>query len=161
MRNASSFAPLLVLLAALASGSAFAQQTRSRKPPAKEQAQDTPQAQEEQAAAPQPKGKLCDKAAVKQPQRRRSVQQVIQGVTPIPQASGPSYGPVLNPGPRPSPMPAPGPTAASPPPAQINSCNGNHCMDAAGGTYNMGVGNSGTDSQGRLCNRVGNTVQCF
>jgi hypothetical protein len=72
----------------------------------------------------------------------------------LPAAPAATYGPTLR---------APAPTAAipAPAPAQINSCIGNHCTDAAGNSYNMGGGNAGVNSQGRLCNRVGNTVHCF
>jgi hypothetical protein len=48
-----------------------------------------------------------------------------------------------------------------PPPATINQCIGGQCTDAAGRNYQIGTGNAGTDSSGRLCNRSGNTVQCF
>jgi hypothetical protein len=61
-------------------------------------------------------------------------------------------------------MPAPAPTAgppAPPPPAQLNTCVGNFCTDASGSSYNSGTGNATVNSQGRLCNRVGNTMQCF
>jgi hypothetical protein len=72
-----------------------------------------------------------------------------------------TYGPTL-PAPAPTPaIPAPGAFPVAPAPAPLNSCIGNHCTDAAGNSYNMGVGNAGVNSQGRLCNRVGETMHCF
>jgi hypothetical protein len=65
------------------------------------------------------------------------------------------------------PAPAPGgpPPATAvgtpPPPATITQCIGSQCNDASGRSYQNGVGNAGTDSSGRLCNRSGNTMQCF
>ncbi len=53
------------------------------------------------------------------------------------------------------------PLAPSPAPAQINSCLGGTCTDTNGATYNTGVGNAAVNSQGRLCTRSGNTMQCF
>lgn len=56
-----------------------------------------------------------------------------------------------------SPRPAP----PDPGPVQINSCLGGACTDTNGATYNTGVGNAAVDSQGRLCTRTANTMQCF
>jgi hypothetical protein len=82
------------------------------------------------------------------------------GPTP-PAAPAAAYGPTLAaPAPTPA-IPAPGAFPVAPAPAPLNSCIGNHCSDAAGNSYNMGVGNAGVNSQGRLCNRVGNTMHCF
>lgn len=53
------------------------------------------------------------------------------------------------------------PLAPSPGPAQINSCLGGTCTDTNGTTYNTGVGNAAVNSQGRLCTRTANTMQCF
>ena len=53
------------------------------------------------------------------------------------------------------------PTAIVPGPAQINSCLGGTCTDTSGTTYNTGGGNAAVSSQGRLCTRSGNTMQCF
>lgn len=62
-------------------------------------------------------------------------------------------------------VPIPSPSAAPEPvvPSSnvINSCQGSFCTDAAGKTYNIGRGNAGVNSNGRLCNRTGATVQCF
>jgi hypothetical protein len=46
-------------------------------------------------------------------------------------------------------------------PVQINSCLGGTCTDTNGATYNTGVGNAAVNSQGRLCTRTANTMQCF
>lgn len=61
------------------------------------------------------------------------------------------------------PIPAPGaaPEPVVPSSNVINSCQGGFCTDAAGKTYNIGRGNAGVNSNGRLCNRTGATVQCF
>lgn len=178
MRNAK-MGVLLALLSCLSGGSVLAQQSPTA--PAAEQAlpephatqeakhaarardkpEDTPQAQEERAGAPRPVPRPDANAIPKPPPPRRSTPAHIQRVQPIPQAGAPSYGPVLTPGARPSPLPSPTPQAGLPPPAQLNSCAGGHCTDAAGNSYNLGTGAAGTDSQGRLCNRSGNTVQCF
>lgn len=149
------------LLLALA-GVAAAQQMSPRAEAGQEPADKRPQAQEERAAAPQPKST----AAPKQ-QQRRAVRQDIQRVPPV-STDSPSYGPVLTPRARgpavrgsvpPSSMPTPAPPGL-PGPATINSCVGSTCTDAAGATYNTN-GNAGVNSQGRLCNKVGNTMQCF
>jgi hypothetical protein len=115
---------------------------------------------------PQPKGKAGPQpAGPVQPQRkpppRRHVWQVVG---PEPTVNlGPVYSPTLTPRPPATSMPAPIPGTApvQPGPAPLNSCVGNLCTDASGGQYNVGVGNAGTDSRGRLCNRVGTTMQCF
>jgi len=52
--------------------------------------------------------------------------------------------------------PAPGPSSS-----QVNACVGATCTDASGATVTPGVGNSTVNSNGRLCNRTGSTVQCF
>jgi hypothetical protein len=71
------------------------------------------------------------------------------------------YGPALAPPAPIAAIPAPAAFPVAPGPAPLNSCIGNHCTDASGNTYNAGIGNAAVNSQGRLCNRVGNTVQCF
>jgi pyruvate/2-oxoglutarate dehydrogenase complex dihydrolipoamide acyltransferase (E2) component len=151
---------LLVLLVSLAAGSAGAQQA-----PLAAAGQAAPQ----RAAAPPPAppGAPADKArdtgATPAPGkagrvRRRSVQQVIDGMPPSPRIATEGYRPT----PYPAAPPAPGPQpVAPPPPAQINSCIGAACTDASGALYNGGVGNATINSQGRLCNRSATTMQCF
>lgn len=166
---------LLVPLVAAAGGQSDA------SPPRNPSAEVTPQAQEERATAPasakssahKQAGPAPARAAQKSPPakrlppRRRSVQQSIGSVVqPTPTQS---YGPVLaapaytypaqtNPA---LPPVAGTPPLTPPPPSQLNSCSGSFCTDAAGATYNNGVGGAAVNSQGRLCNKVGNTMQCF
>lgn len=150
---------------------ACAQQASPRAEALQAPADKRPQAQEERATAPQqPQTKAGQQAGPQQKQQRqqrRAVRQNIQRVPPVSTAS-PGYGPVLDApaaGPivrgsvPPSSMPTPAPPGL-PGPAVINSCTGNTCTDAAGGTYNTD-GAAGLNSQGRLCNKVGNTMRCF
>lgn len=170
---------LLVLNPLVASA---AGQSIGTAPPATS-AETTPQAQEERASPPpaaksapgERAGPAPARATQKQPAakpaapRRRSVQQAV-GTMPPPAAIQ-TYGPTLtSPAPsyRPPSGPVPGsvvsqsaPPAPAPAPVQLNSCVGNFCTDAAGSTYNSGTGNAAVNSQGRLCNRVGTTMQCF
>jgi hypothetical protein len=41
------------------------------------------------------------------------------------------------------------------------NCGGGLCTTPSGGTVNLGAGNAGVNSGGRLCARTGATVQCF
>ncbi|GAB3464211.1 hypothetical protein GCM10027321_27800 [Massilia terrae] len=118
------------------------------------QGQPEQQAKDRQARDREAKDQQAPKQKGRQPPRRRAVPAII-GTMPAPSAPQ-AYGPVLNP----SPMPAPAP-GGSPPPGQIKQCIGSQCTDASGKSYQIGVGNAGTDSNGRLCNRSGATVQCF
>lgn len=81
--------------------------------------------------------------------------------------------------PQPSPMPRPQDSQAVPPSARItptpiaapapvgptshpvSACTGATCTDASGATTAGQVGNASVNSEGRLCNRTGNTMQCF
>jgi hypothetical protein len=155
------------------------------KPPS---AQDEPAAK---PAAPPAKGEANQAAGKpaqqqrKPPPRRRSVTQIV-GPAPVINLGSPTYSPTLTArspigsapiasapamsSPAMSSPVTPPPIASSPigavpapvlpAPATINSCAGSFCTDSSGSQYNLG-GNAGTNSQGRLCNRVGNTVQCF
>lgn len=166
---------LLVPMVAAAGGQSHA------PAPGSPGAEVTPQAQEERAAAPasakssahKQAGPAPARAAQKSPPakrlppRRRSVQQAIGSVVqPTPTQT---YGPVLAPPAYTYPsqtnpaMPSVvGVQPITPPsPSQLNSCSGSFCTDAAGATYNNGVGSAAVNSQGRLCNKVGNTMQCF
>jgi hypothetical protein len=126
-------------------------------------------------ARAQPKGKL-DPESAKPAQQQRKLpprRHVWQLVGPEPTVNlGPVYSPTLTPRPPgaltpavgPAPVgqaPAIGTAPVAPGPAPLNSCIGNLCTDASGRQYNVGTGNAGVDSQGRLCNRVGTTMQCF
>lgn len=68
----------------------------------------------------------------------------------------------------PAPPPVPQARIAPPPPAPavptsspISGCTGATCTDASGATTSGHVGNATVNSAGRLCNRTGNTMQCF
>jgi type IV secretory pathway VirB10-like protein len=63
--------------------------------------------------------------------------------------------------PLPQQLPPTRPVTLDPGPVQINSCLGGTCTDTNGATYNTGVGNAAVNSQGRLCTRTANTMQCF
>jgi hypothetical protein len=183
MENAKQLASLVVALGLLGTGLAQAQEASpaaTAEPPGK-----PPSAQQEPTDKPaqsQPKGaadKATDKPAQpqrKMPPRRRSIQQIV-GPVPTVNLGSPTYSPTLTPrapgaiapigsapitsAPIATSAPGAVPAPIVPAPAIINSCAGSMCTDASGSRYNIGTGNAGTNSQGRLCNQVGNTVQCF
>jgi hypothetical protein len=178
MEHAKQLASLVVALGLLGTGLAQAQEASPAatvEPPGK-----PPSVQQEPADKPaqsQPKGaadKPTDKLAQpqrKMPPRRRSVQQIV-GPVPTVNLGSPVYSPTLTPrspigstpitsAPIATSAPGAVPAPVVPAPAIINSCAGSLCTDASGSRYNIGTGNAGTNSQGRLCNQVGNTVQCF
>jgi hypothetical protein len=183
MEHAKQLASLVVALGLLGTGLAQAQEASpaaTAEPPRK-----PPSAQQEPADKPaqsQPKGaadKATDKPAQpqrKMPPRRRSVQQIV-GPVPMVNLGSPTYSPTLTPrapgaiapigsapitsAPIATSAPGAVPAPVVPAPAIINNCAGSLCTDASGSRYNIGTGNAGTNSQGRLCNQVGNTVQCF
>jgi hypothetical protein len=178
MEHAKQLASLVVALGLLGHGLSQAQEASpaaTAEPSGK-----PPSAQEQPAATPvQSQAKVeADKSPAKpaQPQRkppprRRSVQQIV-GLQPTINLGAPVYSPTLTPrspigstpitsAPIATPAPGAVPAPIAPAPAIINSCAGSLCTDASGSRYNIGTGNAGTNSQGRLCNQVGNTVQCF
>jgi hypothetical protein len=183
MEHAKQLASLVVALGLLGTGLAQAQEASPAatvEPPRK-----PPSVQQEPADKPaqsQPKGaadKATDKPAQpqrKMPPRRRSVQQIV-GPVPTVNLGSPTYSPTLTPrapgaiapigsapitsAPIATSAPGAVPAPVVPAPAIINNCAGSLCTDASGSRYNIGTGNAGTNSQGRLCNQVGNTVQCF
>jgi len=81
--------------------------------------------------------------------------------------------------PQPSPIPRPQDSQSVPPSARltpaapavaapvgptssaVSACTGATCTDASGATTAGQVGNASVNSAGRLCNRTGNTMQCF
>lgn len=69
-------------------------------------------------------------------------------VTPKPQQDGAALRPGV----------APTPVVPTTTPAQ---CVGATCTDASGATTAGAVGNASVNSAGRLCNRTGNSMQCF
>jgi len=61
---------------------------------------------------------------------------------------------------------APPPVTGAPAPvgptsSPVSACTGATCTDASGATTAGQVGNASVNSAGRLCNRTGNTMQCF
>jgi capsular polysaccharide biosynthesis protein len=113
--------------------------------------------------APESAARCANTAADSAPRKpckrpaRRAVRQDIVPVTPIgsppaPLAASPPPGATR-----------PAPTRAAPVP--LLRCEGNVCRDTEGQSYNGGVGrgagNAATDSQGRLCTREGQWMQCF
>lgn len=77
--------------------------------------------------------------------------------TPRPQDSQP-----VQPTARIAPTPAPTATApAGPTTRAIGACTGATCTDTSGAMTTGQVGNASVNSEGRLCNRTGNTMQCF
>jgi hypothetical protein len=163
--------PLWLLLAAVACASAAAQDMRGQSGTAAGSSRSPGQAPQH-AAVPDETG--ASSAATPparpatKPPPRRPLRQIIDGASLPTVLDG--YRPTLNPRAPATVAPSPGrsatapatvPSAALPPPAQINSCQGGQCSDAAGARYQGGVGNASVNSQGRLCNRSGTTVQCF
>ncbi|TFW27345.1 hypothetical protein [Massilia horti] len=149
MNPAKPLAAVLLVLAGLAA--ALAQDEQGTAKPTPVAPADSATTVEQAAKPPQQR---------KSPPRRRSVQQIV-GPEPRVSAEPP---PALTYGPAPSGFPGAPPTSpapVTPAPVPLNSCNGNFCTDANGGTYNAGVGGAAVNSQGKLCNRVGNTMQCF
>jgi hypothetical protein len=63
--------------------------------------------------------------------------------------------------PVPVPVPTRAPQAIVPTSSAINSCQGGTCTTTSGATINLGTGNAGVSSSGRLCARTGSNVQCF
>jgi hypothetical protein len=159
MKSSTSLATVLIATTALGAGS-FAQEPEGNMARPEKPAD---------AAQAQPKAKPDSHAAKPAQQQRKPPprRHVWQVVGPEPTVNlGPVYSPTLTPRPPGAPAtagaaPAIGTAPVSPGPAQLNSCVGNLCTDASGRQYNVGAGNAGVDSQGRLCNRVGTTMQCF
>lgn len=178
----------LALLAALAAGSAAGQAAKpapAQSSPAGPsygpvlypqpvrsepgaQPERTPQAQEEKAGAvpggqvldPDPSARPAPQSTQPtQPQAgkngKKTPKRSARRADPVrvdPVAVVPSAAPPLAPA---------RPLRPDPGPAQINSCLGGTCTDTNGATYNTGVGNAAVNSQGRLCTRTANTMQCF
>jgi len=166
MKSRKSIAMVLSALAACAgAANALAQEQGSAATPAENPAQASPR----DSAKAQAADKAATQPAAPSRQKLHPRRHVWQVVGPEPTVNlGPVYSPTLTPRP-PTPPPvavpgtagAPSPSPLPPGPAPLGSCIGNLCTDAAGGQYNIGTGNAGTNSQGRPCNRVGTTMQCF
>jgi len=171
----------ILVIAALACGSAMAQE----RPPKVGETRDPPKevpAASEKNAAPVRQGEMPteksaepakrtetplekavepgkanptkDERTKKPPLKRRAVHQVVET---MPRNSSPiSYGPVLTP-----PSARPLPSVMPPSPVPIGSCLGASCTDTGGTHYNGGVGTTLLSPSGRLCNNNGTTVSCF
>lgn len=63
--------------------------------------------------------------------------------------------------PTPTPAPTTAPAPVGPTSRPVSACTGATCTDASGATTAGQVGNASVNSEGRLCNRTGNTMQCF
>lgn len=117
-----------------------------------------PMTQEEKATGRQEPSRLKDIDPATHP----APQNVRPQPTPLPrsqdsQATPPSARIVTPPAVAPSAAPAPvGPTSSA-----VSACTGATCTDASGATTAGQVGNASVNSAGRLCNRTGNTMQCF
>jgi len=61
----------------------------------------------------------------------------------------------------PTPTPTAAPAPVGPTSSPVSACTGATCTDASGATTAGQVGNASVNSAGRLCNRTGNTMQCF
>ncbi|PYD85254.1 hypothetical protein [Massilia timonae] len=61
----------------------------------------------------------------------------------------------------PTPTPTTAPAPVGPTSRPVSACTGATCTDASGATTAGQVGNASVNSEGRLCNRTGNTMQCF
>jgi FtsZ-interacting cell division protein ZipA len=99
-----------------------------------------------------------------QSQNPRQVQRrhpAWQSVGPLaPRSSGSADSPAIGTGAVPIPPPAQAPQPVVPSSRALN-CVGGACLDAAGGSYNLGPTGVGVSSSGRLCSSSGTTVQCF
>lgn len=60
-----------------------------------------------------------------------------------------------------TPTPTTAPAPVGPTSRPVSACTGATCTDASGATTAGQVGNASVNSEGRLCNRTGNTMQCF
>lgn len=88
-----------------------------------------------------------------QPTARRSVRQQIDSSARLSTPHVPDRAAETGIAPPAAPV---GPTSSP-----ATTCVGATCTDAGGATTTGRVGNASVNSQGRLCNRSGNTVQCL
>jgi hypothetical protein len=127
--------------------------------PARDEA---PPAQQPPTSKPEPDVAPDKPEPKKKPIKRRSVQQVIGSMPASPPIVTDGYRPTLTlPSPATPSLTVGTPVIAPPPPVQLNGCNAGGCNDVSGNHYSPGVGNATVSPQGRLCNRVGNSMQCF
>ena len=115
-----------------------------------------PMTQEEKATGRQEPSRLMDIDPATHPQP----QNVRPQPSPIPR---PQQDTTVQPSARIMPPPAPvaAPTPVGPTSRPVAGCVGATCTDTSGATTAGQVGNASVNSEGRLCNRTGNSMQCF
>ncbi|MFC3469892.1 hypothetical protein ACFOHT_08505 [Massilia oculi] len=164
---------LAVLLAATAIG-AGAQTTGTTQGQPATGATYRPSLDGQQATAPAPTIDMRpmtqeEKATGRQEPSR--LKDIDPATHPAPQNVRPQPSPVTMPRPQDSqavppsaritPAPATAPAPVGPSARPVSACTGATCTDASGATTAGQVGNASVNSEGRLCNRTGNTMQCF
>lgn len=92
------------------------------------------------------------------PSTHPAPQNVRPQPTPTPRPNSAPVPPTAN---RLAPSPSTAPAAVGPTSSAVQACVGATCTDASGATTAGQVGNASVNSAGRLCNRTGNTMQCF
>ena len=115
-----------------------------------------PKTQEEKATGRQEPSRLkdIDPATHPQPQNVRPQ----PSPTPRPQQDSTAVQPSARITP---PAPATAPAPVGPTSRPVAGCVGATCTDTSGATTAGQVGNASVNSEGRLCNRTGNSMQCF
>ena len=115
-----------------------------------------PMTQEEKATGRQEPSRLKDIDPATHPQP----QNVRPQPSPVPR---PQQDAAVQPTARITPPPAPAvaPAPVGPTSRPVAGCVGATCTDTSGATTAGQVGNASVNSEGRLCNRTGNSMQCF
>ena len=113
-----------------------------------------PMTQEEKATGRQEPSRLKDIDPATHP----APQNVRPQPVPMPR---PQDSQAVPPSARVTPAPSAAPAPVGPTSRPIGACTGATCTDASGATTAGQVGNASVNSEGRLCNRTGNTMQCF
>lgn len=115
-----------------------------------------PMTQEEKATGRQEPSRLKDIDPATHP----APQNVRPQPSPVPMPR-PQDSQAVPPSARITPAPATAPAPVGPSARPVSACTGATCTDASGATTAGQVGNASVNSEGRLCNRTGNTMQCF
>ena len=118
-----------------------------------------PMTQEEKATGRQEPSRLkdIDPATHPAPQNVRPQPSPI----PRPQQDGAAGQPTARITPAPMPVTAPAAAPVGPTSRPVAGCVGATCTDTSGASTAGQVGNASVNSEGRLCNRTGNSMQCF
>lgn len=119
-----------------------------------------PMTQEEKATGRQEPSRLKDIDPATHP----APQNVRPQPVPMPRPQDTQAVPAstrITPTPTPTPAPTTAPAPVGPTSRPVSACTGATCTDASGATTAGQVGNASVNSEGRLCNRTGNTMQCF